>query len=136
MVTLHALGFDAGWPGADMAAHVARDIVLGTGSPLTGLIIIRAIEDQAEILTLTTRPDMRGQGLARSLLDAGESQAGFSGVDIMFLEVAEDNEAAINLYKRAGYEAFGRRPAYYRRMNGRVAALTFRKKLDARGASG
>jgi len=47
----------------------------------------------------------------------------------MFLEVAEDNEAAIHLYRSLGFQPIGRRPAYYRRADGRVAAITFSKKL-------
>ena len=52
-----------------------------------------------------------------------------SGVSVLFLEVAEDNAAAKALYDRCGFTPIGKRPAYYRREGGRVAALTFRKDL-------
>lgn len=135
MSELHAAGFGRGWPETDMSRHVADDIVLGIGTPIAGFLIIRAIDDQAELLTITTCSKNRGKGIGRALLAAGEKTASAKGVDILFLEVAEDNPAAIALYLSAGFVAFGRRPAYYRRAEGRVAALTFRKKLDGRKAT-
>jgi ribosomal-protein-alanine N-acetyltransferase len=129
MAKLHELGFDHPWPEVDMTAQVDRDIVLGLGQPLSGFLIIRAADDQAELLTITIDLNLRQRGFARMLLAGGEAAAIDRGVDIMFLEVAEDNIAAIALYRALGYEPFGRRPAYYRRPHGRVAALTFRKQL-------
>lgn len=131
MAALHAAGFDKGWPEDDMALHVQDDIAFGVGKPLSGFLILRPAGDQAELLTITIEPATRGQGLGKKLLIAGEQAAALQDINILFLEVAEDNDPAIALYRSCGYEAFGRRPAYYRRANGRVAALTFRKKLDA-----
>jgi len=37
---------------------------------------------------------------------------------------------AITFYKKSGFEPIGKRPAYYKREKGRVAALTFRKALS------
>ena len=130
MSTLHATSFDPAWPEADMREHIERDIVLGDGDPLSGFIILRPAGDQAEILTVVTDPSLRGRGIGRSLVKGALARAARDGIQILFLEVAEDNQAAIALYRSAGFEPFGRRPAYYRRENGRLAALTFRKKLD------
>ena len=45
----------------------------------------------------------------------------------IFLEVGEDNPAAIALYRAAGFGQVGRRPGYYRRKDtGRIAALIMR----------
>ncbi len=114
-----------------MKDHIKRDIVLGRGDPLAGFVILRPAGDQAEILTIVTDPSQRRKGIGASLLRSAENTAIRHSIDIIFLEVAEDNLSAITLYRTAGYEPFGKRPAYYRRKNGRVAALTFRKKLDA-----
>lgn len=131
MAALHTLGFDPAWPAEDMREHIARDIVIGIGEPLAGFVIVRAAGDQAEILTIIVDPARRGKGKGQSLLAAAETEAFRQGADIMFLEVAEDNAAAIQLYRLGGYLQIGRRPAYYRRAGGRVSALTFRKNLDA-----
>ncbi len=136
MASLHRESFNRGWSEADMAEHTGSDIVLGYGNPISGFLIIRTAADQAEIITIAVAKAVRGCGLGRKLLAAGEEKAADQGVDIIFLEVAEDNGAAIALYRKAGYQAFGRRPAYYRRPQGRIAALTFRKRLDALGGAG
>lgn len=129
MADLHVRGFDAGWPASGMLEHVSRDIVVGCGMPLIGFAIIRVAADQAELLTITIALDARGKGHGEQLLRFAETRAASAGVDIVFLEVAEDNFPAIALYRRTGYEPMGRRPAYYKRLGGRVAALTFRKNL-------
>ena len=51
-------------------------------------------------------------------------------VTAMFLEVAEDNQPALALYRRAGFVANGRRQRYYRRGNGGwVDALMLRANV-------
>jgi len=131
MAALHFRSIAPAWPESDFANHCGKDICLGIGQPLTAFIIASFAADQAEILTLVTDPKLRRSGFARQLLAASETEFRARGGDIVFLEVAEDNIAAIALYKSCSFKPLGRRPAYYRRENGRVAALTFRKKLDA-----
>ena len=131
MAALHARSISPGWPESDMHLHLEKDICLGFGDPLCGFIILRHVADQSEVLTIVTDPDKRRRGIGKALLSAGEKAVRGAGSDIVFLEVAEDNESAITLYKSAGFSAFGRRPAYYRREKGRVAAINFRKRLDA-----
>lgn len=114
-----------------MAGHCQRDLCLGYSDPLRGFVIVQCAADQAEILTIVTDPDHRKSGIAGSVLSAAEDNLSARGVTIIFLEVAEDNNPAIAFYRSAGFEPFGKRPAYYRRETGRVAALTFRKRLDA-----
>ena len=114
-----------------MGTHIQKDMCFGFGRPLEGFIIISAAADQAEILTIATDPDHRRRGIARALLDISETELVDNGVDTLFLEVAEDNKAAIKFYQGAGFEPIGRRTAYYKREMGRVAAITYRKRLAA-----
>ena len=114
-----------------MWAHIQKDLCFGFGRPLDGFIILSAAADQAEILTIATDPSHRRRGIARSLLEIAETELVDNGVDTLFLEVAEDNKSAIKFYKSAGFEPIGRRPAYYKREIGRVAAITYRKRLAA-----
>jgi len=131
MAELHARAIKPAWPEVDMNNHIRADLCFGYGDPLGGFVIARAIDDQAEILTIVTDPKRRKTGIANQLLSESLSVMAEQGVEIVFLEVAEDNHPAVSLYKSCGFEHFGRRPAYYKRENGRVAALTFRKRLDA-----
>lgn len=135
MAAIHAQSFDKGWDALEMSAHLAKDICLGLGTPLTAFIICSHVVDQSEILTLATHPSHRRTGLGRALLTEAAAHLKTQGAKTLFLEVAEDNLAAQGLYRATGFTPIGRRPAYYRRENGRVAALTFSKVLDA-GATG
>ena len=130
MEQIHAESFFKGWPATDMEEHIHKDLCFGRGRPLEGFIILRHTADQAEILTLAVAPQFRRQGLAREILDIAETELLELGVDTLFLEVAEDNKPAIEFYKNRNFSPIGKRPAYYRRAMGRVAALTFRKGLS------
>lgn len=136
MADIHAQSFFKSWDEPEMKAHIQTDMGFGFGRPLEGFIILRAAADQAEILTVAVDPALRRQGIARALLDISETELVDNGVDTLFLEVAEDNPAAIAFYKSAGFEPIGRRPSYYTREIGRVAAITFRKRLAANDRTG
>ena len=130
MAEIHAASFDRPWAALDMAVHIERDLCLGLGDPPKSFAILRLSDVDAEVLTVATDPHQRGKGLAgRVLVQAADICRSKSLRDI-FLEVAEDNHAARALYTRLGYEPIGRRPAYYRRESGRVAAITYRRVLD------
>lgn len=129
MAAIHAVCFDRGWPELDMAVHLQKDTCFGAGEPLISFIICRQSADQAEILTIATTPEEQGTGQAKQILSGAMSSLKQQGVRTLFLEVAEDNMPAQALYRRAGFTQMGRRPAYYRRAGGRVAALTFSKDL-------
>jgi len=130
MARIHATSFDKGWSALDMAVHVSRDLCIGTGDPLGSFAILRRSDIDAEILTIATDPDCRRQGLAGVLLEAAREQLNSDSLRHIFLEVAEDNEAARALYERLGYQPIGRRPSYYARPKGRVAAVTYALDLS------
>ncbi|XOV77410.1 MAG: GNAT family N-acetyltransferase/peptidase C39 family protein [Aestuariibacter sp.] len=67
----------------------------------------------ARLYSLAVHPQARGLGLAGKLMDALEQQAAHRGRLFMRLEVAENNEAAIQLYKKRGYRIFGEYNHYY-----------------------
>jgi len=131
MAAIHAQSFDRPWDALDMSTHTVRDLCFGLDAEdrLAAFIILSQAADQAEILTLATAKDARRQGLGRKLIDGVAAQLRELGKAELFLEVAEDNAPAISLYRGAGFEPIGRRPRYYRRATGRIAALTFAKKL-------
>ena len=133
MAQLHAQAFVPGWPRADFADHLAAqtDDVIGivSGGKLQGFVVARTSVDQAEILTLLVDQTHKRAGLGRALLQAAEHAVRQRGVDIMFLDVAADNPAAMALYESAQYVRCGLRPGYYRRAQGRVAAILYRKHL-------
>lgn len=152
MAALHAASFDEPWgevalaevlamPGVFMLQATSAGVWLGNDDnipdnfgnlrqpQLFGFVIARIAADEAEILTVAVDISHRGQGLGRKLMEAAAAAALASGATSLFLEVAEDNLPALALYGRLGFAPVGRRPAYYTRPAGRVAALAMRLGL-------
>lgn len=131
-VAIHAASFEVGWDADAFRNYLApTHIAIGCfdEGALSGFILLGACTDQTDIITIAVNPAARGKGLGRTLVEAAETEAGARGAELIFLEVAEDNAAAIALYKACGYVPIGKRKNYYRRAGGRVSALTMRKTL-------
>jgi ribosomal-protein-alanine N-acetyltransferase len=109
-------------PGAFGFLAVADD-----GTTPTGFLVALAAAGNCEILALGVRSQWRRRGVAGALLK--RLLAAVAGITpVVLLEVAEDNDAALALYTRAGFARVGRRAAYYRREQGtRIAALQLRR---------
>ncbi len=116
-----------------MAEVLASPLVfaLQAGSPPLGFILARAVAGEAEVLTLAVHPDARRQGAGLALVQAAAEVALATGAETLWLEVAEDNAAALALYAAAGFEEAGRRRGYYPRADGRADALTLRCRLNS-----
>jgi ribosomal-protein-alanine N-acetyltransferase len=79
----------------------------------------------AHILTIDVSPAYRRRGIGRMLLLEIERIFKEKGVKASHLEVREDNVAAINLYRKLGYEKIGKLMNYYGKANG----IYFKKVL-------
>ncbi|MDO8290701.1 MAG: GNAT family N-acetyltransferase [Parvibaculum sp.] len=133
LARLHAAGFDDAWDARALAGLMASPGVFilkaEDSGKLEGFVMARIVLDEAEILTITVGSASRGKKLGTRLMEAVAALAMTQGVKSLFLEVAEDNEAGLALYRRMGFECVGRRAAYYGRVSGAVAALTMALKL-------
>ncbi|ABS65212.1 GCN5-related N-acetyltransferase [Parvibaculum lavamentivorans DS-1] len=134
LARLHALCFEEAWGEAAIAGLLAMPGVFGfmwgpEAAP-EGFVLARLGGGEAEILTICVAPALRRAGTGRLLLQAAAAYALASGADALFLEVAEDNPAALRLYERFGFTSVGIRPAYYARGTSRVAARTLRLDLS------
>jgi ribosomal protein S18 acetylase RimI-like enzyme len=67
----------------------------------------------ARIYSLASRPEARGKGLARALVQAARQHARAADCDVLRLEVRESNFAARRLYEREGFYLHKRKNAYY-----------------------
>lgn len=119
LARLHAACFVTPRPwSADEIERLLEDptcfLVLRPG----GFLLGRSMLDDAEILTIAVDPAQRRQGIGRLLIAEFERIANARGSLSAFLEVAEDNVAAIALYAAAGFIHAGRRPRYYRTPDG------------------
>ena len=82
-----------------------------------GFIIGRiSVENEAlagHILTLDVLPTQRRRGIGRRLLEELESIFVQKNISESYLEVRENNGAALRLYERMGYEKIGKLKNYY-----------------------
>lgn len=121
LARIHAAAFPPvhRWDAQAMAALLAMPGVFvlfahGEGiPPAAGFIMARALFDEAEILTFAVDPAWQGQGIGRDLLVRCVNEAARAGAAHMFLEVADDNVAALGLYHAAGFAVVGVRRQYY-----------------------
>ncbi len=73
------------------------------------------IDNEAELANLAVERRHRRRGIAARLLDQLLEDASKAGVESVFLEVRESNEAAIALYLGRGFRQVGVRRHYYER---------------------
>ena len=132
LAALHAAAFPASWDAAAFAGLLGQPGVFAEVGQ-NGFILIRAVADEAEILTLAVRPEARRRGLGARLVETAADRAAGMGAERLFLEVAEDNAAARGLYAACGFTEAGRRRGYYRAPGGgRTDALILARNLTAR----
>lgn len=75
---------------------------------------VEYVLDEAEILNVATRRDMRRRGCAEAVMYELEKFLLFRGVRRVLLDVRASNEPAKALYRKLGYEEVGVRRRFYR----------------------
>jgi tRNA threonylcarbamoyladenosine biosynthesis protein TsaB len=132
--TLHDEIFEEGWSAQAFAEMLAvpgthAAVASESGVPLA-FIVTRGAADEAEIITVGSRPSVQRRGVARQLLAWHGAWLSAHGVRQVFLEVAASNAAAQALYRGCGFAEVGRRRGYYRRRDGVEDAVVMRRELD------
>jgi tRNA threonylcarbamoyladenosine biosynthesis protein TsaB len=112
LASLHAAAFDRPWDAAALRDLLTGPNVFAFAAP-SGFVLVRAAGGEAEILTLAVSPSARGKGLGRALMQAAAARVTLLGAQMLFLEVGEDNPAALALYNGLGFQRVGSRKGYY-----------------------
>ena len=115
-------GPDWSWLARFASDPLARVRVLASPMPL-GVIWLRILGDEAELIDLRVASAARRQGIGGRLLQMGLALLQAEGVGCCHLEVRVSNAGAQALYRRAGFSETGRRRDYYRTPNGREDAI-------------
>ena len=135
---IHSEAFDHAWSGDELGSLLAQTGGVGVvarivGQPMApplGFVLARNIGGEAEILTIAVAKRARRGGIGRLLMDHLLQQLHAERARSLFLEVDEENAAALKLYRRLRFEEVGRREAYYRHPDGRrTSALTLKRTL-------
>jgi len=139
IAALHQASFARGWSDAEVASLLGAPGVTATlavvAAKPAGFLMLRQAGGEAEIIAIAVAPPQRRRGLGRALLLDSLERAVREGIETVFLEVSEDNDAALACYRQAGFAAAGRRHGYYREGRARPAdALLLRLDLDGAGA--
>lgn len=116
---LERAGFDDPWSERSLRTELERpgSVVLvaegGGGDGPAGYAAWRSAAGESELLRIAVDPRWRRRGVAAALLAAGDDALRDAGCSRCFLEVREDNAAAIALYEALGFHRIGRRRGYY-----------------------
>ena len=78
-----------------------------------GVIALQTVGDLADLHRLVVSPRHRRQGIGAALVSAGLEAVRHAGARSVMLEVAWDNDPAIALYQRLGFEQLTARDDYY-----------------------
>ncbi|MEG3615875.1 ribosomal protein S18-alanine N-acetyltransferase [Isoptericola haloaureus] len=107
---------------------------LGPGRrPVVGYAGLWFDGDVAQVMTIGTAREYQGRGVGRQLLQALVDRSRQLRASGLLLEVAVDNDRALALYGRFGFEQLGLRKRYYQPED--KDAYTMRLDLSAAAAS-
>ncbi|MBL8893928.1 MAG: tRNA (adenosine(37)-N6)-threonylcarbamoyltransferase complex dimerization subunit type 1 TsaB [Rhizobiales bacterium] len=133
---LHGACFEMTWSATDIARLLAMPgafcLIAEQKGEVLGFLLLRIAGDEAEIISIATRPDSRRQGIGAKLIDAAVELLGTQKTTRLLIEVADSNDAALALYRKFGFATVGRRRDYYQHADGRREdAAIMRKEIPA-----
>lgn len=135
MSSMHAQAFGAqAWNeamlGDSMNSADVWGLLLEQDTRPVGFGLCQQAGEDCEILTVAVTPALQRRGMGRQLLQAMYDAAKARRNQQIFLEVAEDNLPARRLYDSFGFAVTGKRPGYYPRAQGAVAAVLMVLKIQ------
>ena len=86
-----------------LRAEGANCIVAEVSGTIAGFVVTQCGAEVGHIITLDVLAAYRRQSIGSLLLEASEKQAASQGVNLMYLETATTNKAAIALWRKHGY---------------------------------
>lgn len=135
LARIHATGFYRGWPVGEFEsflddANTPVYVACDARRRIAGFALIRVVADEAELLTIAVDPKWRGKRVGQALLKAVFDDLLLTPAKRMFLEVSEENAAAIKLYQREDFAVISSRKGYYPKPDGSQAtALVMARDL-------
>ena len=113
------ISFDEPWPYAAFEHYLDEPafLVAEEDGAVVGYVVATHVPNHGRPLghvkDFAVHPERRGQGVGKSLLSHALSVLATRGAANVKLEVRADNEAAIGLYRRFGFEQFRTVQRYY-----------------------
>jgi ribosomal-protein-alanine N-acetyltransferase len=136
LAAIHEKCFSDHWKVSSFNQLLSQNVFFGFAAcdsgknEIFGFILGKIVCKEVEIITFCVLEEFRRQGIGKSLLNALIHYSQKKSASEIFLEVPEDNIAAISLYKSFGYEEISRRGNYYRENHQSNNALVMFKNMD------
>ena len=105
---------------SELESDLSEYIIAKNENEIVGFAGIIILPDDVEITNIVTKKTERTKGIGKLLLDKLIEMASQTGKSNISLEVNEINQAAINLYKKSGFEEVGIRKKYYNGINNAI----------------
>jgi ribosomal-protein-alanine N-acetyltransferase len=140
IAALYAEALPPGWPADELAecfGNANRAILKATqGGCLCGFAILQIAAGEAEILAIAVAKEWRRRGCAASLMRAALNLCMSRFVSCIYLEVAESNRSARELYEKFGFLLISQRKNYYRTASSAPeTALIMKLDINLSGAA-
>ena len=123
--------FDDFWNTKTLEDELKNDnsyyIVAKFDNTIIGFAGLKYVLDEADIMNIVTKKNARSCGIGSILFEHLLNYAKENGIIKITLEVNENNVAAINLYKKFGFEQIAKRENYY---NGIDTAIIMQKRFN------
>ncbi|GAB6072846.1 ribosomal protein S18-alanine N-acetyltransferase [Venenivibrio stagnispumantis] len=100
--------------------------ILKIKDKIVAVFELNIIFDTAEILIISVKPEYQQKGIGKEIMNYIINFCKSNNVKYIYLEVAENNQKAINLYKKFGFEVYNIRKDYY---ENNINALLMKKEI-------
>ena len=112
----------AGNPGSIMIVAFDEGELIGTGA--VSVVSGKTRFAHRREIAISVRKDYWGKGIGTGIMNVLMDFARKSGAEVLELEVRSDNEAAISLYKKFGFEKIGTNEKFFK-INGEFFAADY-----------
>ena len=112
----------AGNPGSVMIVAFDEGELIGTGA--VSVVSGKPRFAHRSEIAISVRKDYWGKGIGTGIMNVLMDFARKSGAEVLELEVRSDNEAAISLYKKFGFEKIGTNEKFFK-INGEFFAADY-----------
>ena len=112
----------AGNPGSIMIVAFDEGELIGTGA--VSVVSGKPRFAHRREIAISVRKDYWGKGIGTGIMNVLMDFAIKSGAEVLELEVRSDNEAAISLYKKFGFEKIGTNEKFFK-INGEFFAADY-----------
>jgi ribosomal-protein-alanine N-acetyltransferase len=97
----------------EIAASHSFPLIALIDETVAGYVCLMSLFEEAQILNVAVKPNLRGKGVARILMHHALEVAAREGASFISLEVRASNNAAITMYETLGFSRTGNRRNYY-----------------------